>query len=166
MEKEKSCAFTGHRPEKLPWGQREEDPRCLHLKERLAEALLKAYADGYRHFISGMARGTDLYFCEAALELRDAYPQVTVEAAVPYPGQADHWTAEEIERYQSLLARCDFETVVQHHYSPGCLQRRNRYLVDRAGRIISVYKGSGGGGTLYTLNYAMNQGLDVVILEP
>ena len=33
------CAFTGHRPDKLPWGIRENDPRCADLKARLAAAL-------------------------------------------------------------------------------------------------------------------------------
>ena len=39
MEREKTCCFTGHRPDKLPWGTDESDPRCLALKARLeAEA--------------------------------------------------------------------------------------------------------------------------------
>ena len=34
-----TCCFTGHRPDKLPWGTREEDPRCAALKGRIAAAL-------------------------------------------------------------------------------------------------------------------------------
>ena len=34
MDREKTCSFTGHRPEKLPWRDNEEDPRCLELKAR------------------------------------------------------------------------------------------------------------------------------------
>ena len=52
-----TCCFTGHRPSKLPWGTREEDPRCVALKGRIAAALEEEYAAGVRHFISGMARG-------------------------------------------------------------------------------------------------------------
>ena len=26
MNKEKTCCFTGHRPDKLPWGEDEADP--------------------------------------------------------------------------------------------------------------------------------------------
>lgn len=29
----KSCAFTGHRPKKFPWGCNEADARCAALKE-------------------------------------------------------------------------------------------------------------------------------------
>ena len=39
MEQAETCCFTGHRPDKLPWGVREDDPRCTDLKARLAAAL-------------------------------------------------------------------------------------------------------------------------------
>lgn len=38
-----SCSFTGHRPEKLPWGDRESDRRCRALQERLFQAVQTAY---------------------------------------------------------------------------------------------------------------------------
>ena len=33
-----SCAFTGHRPGKLPWGEDESDLRCIALKAKLRAA--------------------------------------------------------------------------------------------------------------------------------
>ena len=39
MNRETTCCFTGHRPEKLPWREDEGDPRCLELKARLAGAV-------------------------------------------------------------------------------------------------------------------------------
>ena len=62
-----SCSFSGHRPEKLPWGDNERDERCVALKAAIREMVQKAYDDGYRHFICGMARGCDTYFCEEVL---------------------------------------------------------------------------------------------------
>ena len=41
-----SCSFSGHRPEKLPWGDNERDERCLTLKASIREMVEKAYADG------------------------------------------------------------------------------------------------------------------------
>ena len=108
-----SCSFSGHRPEKLPWGDNERDERCLALKASMDEMVRKAYDDGYRHFICGMARGCDTYFCEAVLRLRDRVQDITLEAAIPCPGQCDRWTAEQQERYHDLLERCNYRTVVQ-----------------------------------------------------
>ena len=83
MGEKDTCCFTGHRPSKLPWGTREEDPRCVDLKGRIAAALEEEYAAGVRHFISGMARGADLYFAEAVLALKERCPDVLLECARP-----------------------------------------------------------------------------------
>ena len=58
----------------------------------------------------------------------------------------------------TLLDQCDLETVVQHTYTPGCMNRRNRYMVDRSSLLIAVYGGIPQGGTLNTLSYAMGKG--------
>ena len=114
-----SCCFSGHRPGKLPWGDDEGDRRCLALKERLWNEMEAAYERGYRHFICGMAQGCDLYFCELALALRQLHGDVTVEAAIPCPSQAEGWPTEQRLRWQRLVAACDYETMVQQQYSPG-----------------------------------------------
>ena len=161
MDRATTCCFTGHRPDKLPWGSRESDPRCLTLKRRLTQAVEGAYAQGMRHFICGMARGVDTYCAEIVLALRQQYPDITLEAAIPCPSQSDAWLPEEQARWRSMVERCDFETVVQDHYGPGCMQRRNRYMVDHAARLIAVFDGQEG-GTRRTVEYALRCGLEIV----
>ena len=95
MDPSRTCCFTGHRPEKLPWGLDEGDPRCIAIKFSLSREIEGLYHRGFRHFISGMAMGCDLYFAEAALELREKFPDLTVEGAVPCPTQADRWPEEQ-----------------------------------------------------------------------
>lgn len=165
MEKDKTCCFTGHRPDKLPWGENENDPRCRRLKRSIAQAVEDAYVAGCTHFITGMARGVDLYCAEAVLELREAEGDITLECARPCETQADSWPQAEQERYRSILDRCDFETLVQHSYDRFCMIRRNQYMVSRSGRIIAVYNGVPKGGTYQTLAYAMKKGLDTHILD-
>ncbi len=165
MDPETCCAFTGHRPARLPWGADESHPGCLALKARLTQAVEEAYAAGYRHFLCGMAQGADLYFAEAVLSLRDRRPDVTLEAAIPFPDQAKYWPQTDRDRRQAILDRCNYETVVQHSYTPGCLHRRNRYMVDRSGRLIAVYDGQPQGGTYQTLSYAMQKGLAIAIVD-
>lgn len=161
MERETTCCFTGHRPDKLPWGNDESDLRCTALKRRISAAVEEAYERGFRHFICGMARGCDFYFCEAALELRDSRPGVTVEAAIPCEDQASRWREADRERWFRLVGLCDFETMVQHHYDKGCMFRRNRYMVDRSGLLLTVFDGTLG-GTMYTVSYAMKRGVEIV----
>jgi uncharacterized phage-like protein YoqJ len=164
MRRDYTCCFTGHRPEKLPWGVDERDPRCIELKHRITAALENAYEKGMRHFICGMALGVDTYFCEAALVLREKYTGVTLEAAIPCEEQAARWRENDRNRYFAMVKACDFETMVQHHYDRGCMLRRNRYMVDRSSMLIAVHNGLLG-GTMYTLSYALKKELDIVILE-
>ena len=165
MERETTCCFTGHRPDRLPWGAWEDDPACCRAKEQIARALERAYEAGFRHFISGMARGGDLYFAEAVLALREQYPDVTLEGARPCPTQADGWSRQERLRYESILDQCNYETLIQHHYDRNCMMRRNRYMVDRSARLIALYDGDPKGGTFQTLAYAMKQGLTTDIIS-
>ena len=160
-----TCCFTGHRPGKLPWGFNETDLRCLSLKRKIADAVDAAYQSGYRHFICGMAQGCDWYFAEAVLALRKQRSDVTLEAAIPCPEQSETWPVGDRRRYREILAACDFETLVQSHYSPGCMQRRNRYMVDHSALIIAVYDGLPG-GTRQTLEYAIRQRVDFVDIRP
>lgn len=161
--KPNSCCFTGHRPGKLPWGLDESDERCAALKQRIRDAVESACEEGYTHFICGMAMGCDLYFAEIVLSLRERFPLITLEAAIPCLTQPDSWPKEQQQRYRRILDACDYETVIQEQYTQGCMHRRNRYMVDHASLLIAVHDGLPG-GTRSTVLYAMSRQLTVVNL--
>ena len=162
--RQNSCCFTGHRPNKLPWGYDESDPRCLALKRRISDSVESAYEEGFRHFLCGMAQGCDLYFCESVLALRQRHPEVSLEAVIPCPTQADTWPAAQRARYVCLVSACNLETLVSAHYTPSCMLRRNRYMVDHAALLIAAFDGTAG-GTRYTVEYAMRRGISIVDLS-
>ena len=66
------CCFTGHRPEKLT--RTEED-----VKRSLEAAILKAIKDGYTTFITGMARGVDIWAGQIVLKFRQSNPELRLE---------------------------------------------------------------------------------------
>ncbi len=159
----RTCAFTGHRPEKLPWRYDERDSRCLRLKSSLEDTVLSLYDSGYRHFISGMAKGCDTYFAETVLRLRDECQGMTLEAAVPCETQPSGWSFEERKRYFYILHQCDRQTIVSREYTPECMLRRNMYMVDSASLLLAVYDGTRG-GTMQTVNYARSSGVHIIEL--
>lgn len=165
MEKsELSCSFTGHRPVKLPWGADEKDPRCIKLKDELYNTLSGIYEAGYRNFISGMAVGCDMYFAEAILSLKKIHPDITLEAAIPCGTQPDKWPKAQRTRYNSLIDCCDSIKVLQINYSPDCMMKRNRYMVDKSSLLLACYDGKPG-GTMKTILYAERQGLKTIIID-
>ena len=163
-EKEITCCFTGHRPMKLPWGMNENDPRCLELKLELAARLEGIYELGYRNYICGMAVGCDMYFAEAVLAMKEAHPDVRLEAAIPCGTQPDRWNVSQRLRYNRLIDSSDKVTVLQYGYTSDCMMQRNMYMVDRSSLLLACYDGRTG-GTMKTILYAQRSGLKTVIID-
>jgi uncharacterized phage-like protein YoqJ len=158
-----TCCITGHRPQSLPWGFYEDDARCLAVRAELCSAISELYGRGFRRFITGMALGVDMMFAEAVL---DTLPPdgVLLTAAIPFPGQPDRWPPRERERYRALLERCGERHTLSEAYGNGCMQKRNRWMVDRSGVVVAVWNGRLRGGTYQTLSYARRAGREVLIV--
>lgn len=106
------CAFTGYRPQKMPFGFNESDPRCIDFKRRVKDTIQALYDMGYRHFISGGALGMDMFAAEAVLELR--------------------------ARHDRLFAQADIITATGHAYTRSAMFRRNHYLVGNADLLLAA----------------------------
>ena len=158
------CAFTGHRENKLAENWSEYSAECCRLKQRMTNAIENVYQSGIHYFLCGMAHGCDLYFAEAVLQFKQEHPDVELEAAIPYAGQALRWHGLARRRYDTILKKCCKCTVIQKEYTRDCMMRRNRYMVDNASVLIAAYNGTPG-GTRNTLLYAMRQGLEIIELD-
>ena len=164
--KEKVCAFTGHRPQNLPFGFNENDARCDRLKELLRFSIEKLITEkGVTTFISGMAIGVDTYAAEIVLEMKKKYPNITLECAIPCETQANKWTVKYRDRYFSIIEKSDKETLLQTHYTADCMHKRNRYMVDKSDYVIAVWNGSPS-GTGKTVLYAKENNKQIIQIKP
>lgn len=142
---ENVCAFTGHR----------------NLEDnfdgtRLEEVITAFIEEGYTTFLSGMAVGFDLLAAEIVLKLKKIFPDVKLIACVPCEGQSRYFAADKKEKYEKILQGCDEVKVLSDHYYNGCMQARDRYMVDNSSLLIA-YKRVNEGGAYYTLKYALEQ---------
>lgn len=161
-----TCCFTGHRPQSLPYGYNEQDPQCIKLRMVIWNLMNKLIKENLvTHFISGMALGIDQMCAEMVIALRDKHPEVTLECAIPCEEQAVKWTEPQRDRYFWIAERCDKETLVQHHYDKGCMQKRNRYMVDSSEIVIAVWNGNPS-GTGNTVRYAQEKGKTILVINP
>ena len=148
------CCFTGHRPEKLNRSEEE-------VKKLLDSAIRQAIADGFTTFITGMARGVDIWAGQIVLELKKEYPALKLVAASPYKGFEERWSASWQEQYNSILEKADAVRYICKGYSKGSFQIRNEWMVDRSARVIAFYNGEPG-GTRNTILYADKNRIPVV----
>lgn len=161
-----TCCFTGHRPNKLPWGYNERGIKFLLFKIRLENNIKSAIKKGYRYFISGMALGSDIICAEIVLKLKKKHPNIELECALPCINQTEKWVGDSIERCNNILSRADKITYVSPvKYYKGCMIKRNNYLINHSSLLIAVYNGSFG-GTKQTLEYAKKKNINVKIIRP
>ncbi len=162
---EKYCCFTGHRPQNLPCGFNETHPACLKIKYQL-KRLIKGLIDkkNVTHFISGGALGVDIWAMEIVLELKEEYPNITLEAAIPCRSQSDRWNSKSQERYNRLLSSCDKVTLVGERYTADCMMKRNKYMVDNSDYVIAVWNGTPS-GTGKTVKYAVSRKKEVFYID-
>ena len=160
----KTCCFTGHRPQKLGYG--ENSIQCDGLKSKLEELIIKLIEkEGVTHFISGVALGVDTYAANIVLNLKAQYPGVTLECAIPCETQAAKWNKRDRDIYYDLLSGCDNKTLLQQNYTSDCMQKRNEYMVDNSDYVIAVWNGKPS-GTGNTVKYAMQNNKKLVLINP
>lgn len=162
----KTCAFTGHRPQNLPWQFNEADTNCLKLKQILNQQISQLAENGFTDFLSGMALGSDTWTAEAVLNLRKKNPALKLHCILPCKTQAEKWPVSEQERYQKILAQADSIFFTSRNYHPNCMLERNRFMVEKARLLLAVYNGQPHSGTAAAVRHAQRLGCDIIIINP
>ncbi|MCR4719719.1 MAG: DUF1273 domain-containing protein [Firmicutes bacterium] len=147
------CCFTGHRPEKLNVPEAE-------VKAGLKKEILQAVNDGMYVFITGMARGVDIWAAQIVLELREKNSEIKLMCAIPHPDFEKRWSADWQEQYNFILQNADHSVMVSKAYSRSCYQVRNEWMVNHSNRVIAVFNGEKS-GTKNTVDYANKHGIEI-----
>lgn len=161
----RSLCFTGHRPSKLCSPYRETSPVVRQITAFLEDEIAAAIAHGCTAFYTGMAMGVDLMAAEAVLRAQVQYPFIHLYAIIPYAGQSDRYPPVWKARYQQVLQAADLVHYLQSDYSPGCMRRRNRYLVEHSDLVVAVFNGNSRSGTAQTIRMAREQKKELHLLQ-
>lgn len=167
MEMEQTCCLVGHRPQHLPYGLDESHPDYMRMKKRIRQEMQRLFMEeNVIHFITGMAQGTEQIGAQLVLELKKICPQITLECAIPYEEQAARWPECQRERYFTILASCDTETLLQTKYDRGCMRRKAEYMADHSGFVLAVWDGSTRSEVGRTIRYARKLRRRITIIHP
>lgn len=161
-----SCAVTGHRPQKFPWGNNEEDIRCVGLKSTLTSQIEELVRSGVTDFLSGMAEGVDTWAALTVLMLREKHTDLKLHCILPCKTQAEKWEIPAQERYHSILEQADSIIYVSREERTGCMLERNRFLVAHADLLLAVGSLTGRSGTAATVRYAQKLGRRIIAINP
>ena len=145
-----TCCFTGHRVIKKDFDI-----------ENLEKIIKKVIKNGYKTFLVGMALGFDTLVFQTLLNFKQY--NIDIIACVPCKEQNKYFNKDQKTTYRELIEKADKVVYVSDEYFDGCMQKRNRYMVDNSS-ILIAYLYSNMGGTKYTVNYAEKQGKNIIYI--
>ena len=160
-----TVGITGHRPAKVG-GYALDNPMIIRIKELMNHELVRLRANTPNGAsivgLSGMALGIDQLFSEVCNDLH-----IRWIAYVPCVGQESRWPLPAQARYRNLLhtARDTVWTSGKRGFTPECMHRRNRVLVDDSTILLAVWDGSAG-GTAHAVGYAGSKQKHTRVLDP
>ena len=147
-----SCCFTGHR--------NISSNKIIPLTIILENEIEKLISIGVKYFYCGGALGFDTLAAKTILKLKDNY-EIQLIIVIPYSAQDKSFTKEQKEEYKQILNLSDDKICLSNHYYNGCMQKRNRYMVDNSNYCI-CYLIEEKGGTVYTVTYAKKHNLNII----
>lgn len=151
--REKTCCFTGHR--KIPLEKQAD------ITNRLECVIANLYQRGIRYYGTGGALGFDTLAAQTVIRLRENYPGMKLILVLPCLTQAKGWRQADIAEYEYIKIQADKVVYTAQQYTPDCMHKRNRHLVDNSG-ICVCYLTKDSGGTAYTIRYAKKRGLEII----
>ena len=148
----RTVAITGHRV-------LQEDFNVDKLKKLLTELINK----DFNTFLVGMALGFDTVCFQVLEELRKEY-DIKIIACIPCLRQDYKFNFKQKQEYERMVNSADEKIILSENYYSGCMQKRNRFMVDNSCAVLAYIKRDFG-GTANTINYAKKSGKPILKFE-
>ena len=155
MENLTTCCFTGHRKF---YNKSQHEIRLL--ATRTIEKLIR---EGVTIFKAGGALGFDTICAQSVIALREKHPHIKLHLILPCKRQTRNWNPHDRKVYKEIFDQADEVDILFDNYFDGCMQIRNRALVDGSDYCIA-YLCRHYGGTYYTVNYAKQKDVEVILV--
>ncbi|GHU35754.1 hypothetical protein FACS1894105_04970 [Clostridia bacterium] len=107
--------------------------------------------------------GFDTLAAQAVLRQREKTPHIKLIIVQPCRDQSAKWRERDIVTYRGILEQADEVVCLAESYYDGCMQARNRYIIDNSG-VCVAYCRHERSGTGYTVRYAKQSGVEVINL--
>lgn len=153
-EKSNTCCFTGHR---------DISAMAFHeLMDRMEPLAMRLIQNGYKYFVCGGAIGFDTFAATYVCALKKRGFDVQLVLMLPCRNQTAKWSQYDKMVYNNLLEYADEIIWLADRYYSGCMQKRNRAMVDASSACICYLNSTSHSGTRQTVDYAYATGVPVV----
>ena len=153
----KTVCFSGHRPEKLPGKGIDSREETIFIKKLLKTKIERYISEGYTRFLSGTARGIDLWAAQIVLEIKKSNSEIELICVKPVQNQGRNFPDKDRKLYDYIVSRADNVICTSEEYSKDCYSVRNKYMVDSSSLLIAFVKNYRS-GTGQTINYEKKTG--------
>lgn len=130
--KDKTCCFSGHRI----ISNNDYDKVYNDTKK----AVISLIEKGVIYYGAGGALGFDTLAAQVILDLKKEYPQIKLILVLPCTNQTMRWNQRDIEVYDDIKNKADKVVTLSECYYEGCMQARNRYLVQDSKLLCLLLK--------------------------
>ncbi len=164
IQENKTCSFTGHRPNKLKGYNPEDNKELLWRIYKEVEDHIDN--KGVTTFISGMALGVDMWAAKMILRVKRYNPEIKLICAIPCANHSLKWNKKLQKEYNRILHVADKVVHVStEEYKAYLMQKRNEWMVDNSDYIIAVWDGTSG-GTGNCVKYAEKVKKQITQIKP
>lgn len=153
-----SICFTGHR------GLSGIEQKLIAIRlSNLLTVLARDY--GLRDCYAGGAIGFDTLAALSVLSVKKRIPSLKLHLILPCEGQEKAWNEEQKTAYYMIKEQADSVRTLSPFFYNGCMQIRNRELLEHADLCIAYLRpGTSTGGSLNTVLQAAKLGIPVINL--
>lgn len=156
--KKDACCFTGHRIIARD--------NILKIQKEISKQIEFLIEKNVSKFLCGGAIGFDMISAFEVLKLKEKYPHIQLHLIVPFKGHYNRWVPKDKFKYKQLADQCNKEIYVSETPDIGSIFLRNRALVDSSNYCIAYYdKNRYKGGTKYTINYAIKNHVELILIN-
>lgn len=163
-----TISVTGLRKHKLNFAKTEYVIKESEIINKLIE-LINPYIDiGYDTFLTGMATGSDTMFAKAIIEIKKKRDDLILNAVIPFVDQPKQFSLDERKEYNDILKKCEVIRIIDNEYKKDCYLKRNEYLVKNSSVLFAITDdiNLARSGTTFTINRAIKEGIEVVVINP
>ncbi|MHA0858131.1 DUF1273 domain-containing protein [Paenibacillus sp. CMAA1364] len=144
----KNLLVTGYRAHELNiYDQKHKG--IPYIQKAITRKLIPLIEDGLEWVITPGQYGVDLWTCEAAISLKEQYPQLKCSIITAFLNQEEKWKDDKKDYYHQILRNVDYYNAVSNQPYSGIWQftARDDLLFRKTDGILLVYDEDAGEGS-------------------